>query len=100
MKTARLTTLIIVQRDAIQSSLFVILQLHATCFGFQPHPSSGVHKPVTTASGTVRLPPTNVAKLAWPHWMEVDAQKIRSVPEAVVTVCVLLMMGVVDTRNM
>ena len=42
--------LIIVQRDATQSSLFIILQVHSTCFGCQPHPSSGVHKTVITAS--------------------------------------------------
>ena len=46
------TILIIVQRDATQSSLFIILQVHSTCFGCQPHPSSGVNKTVTTASGT------------------------------------------------
>jgi len=44
--------LIIVQRDATQSSLFIILQVHSTCFWCQPHPSSGVHKTVTTASGS------------------------------------------------
>ena len=44
--------LIIVQRDATESSLFIILQVHFTCFGCQPHPSSRVHKTVTTASGT------------------------------------------------
>jgi dolichyl-phosphate-mannose--protein O-mannosyl transferase len=44
--------LIIVQRDATQSSRFIILQVHSTCFGCQTHPSSGVHKTVTTASGT------------------------------------------------
>jgi len=44
--------LVIVQRDATQSSLFIILQVHSTCFGCQPHTSSGVHKTVTTASGT------------------------------------------------
>jgi len=44
--------LIIVQRDASQSSLFIILQAHSTCFRCQPHLSSGVHKTVTTASGT------------------------------------------------
>ena len=26
--------------------------IHSTCFGCQPHPSSGVHKTVTTDSGT------------------------------------------------
>ena len=48
----RLSILIIVQRDATQSSLFIILQVQSTCFGCQPHPSSGVHETVTTASGT------------------------------------------------
>ena len=42
---------IAVQRDATQSGLFIIMQVHSTCFGFQPHPSSGVHRTVTTASG-------------------------------------------------
>ena len=56
---------ITVQRDATQSSLFIMLQVHSTCFGFQPQPSSGGHKTVTIASGTVQLPPSNVAKLAW-----------------------------------
>ena len=30
----------------------IILQVHSTCFGCQTHPSSGVHKTVTRASGT------------------------------------------------
>jgi len=33
-------------------SLFIILWVHSTCFGCQIHPSSGVHKIVTTGSGT------------------------------------------------
>jgi len=45
------TVLIIVQQDAKQSSLYIILQVHSTCFGCQPHLSSGVHKTVTAASG-------------------------------------------------
>jgi len=44
----RWSILITAQRDATQSSLFIILQVHSTCFGCQPHPSSGVHKTVTT----------------------------------------------------
>ena len=52
--------LIIVQRDATHSSLFINLQVHSTCFACQPHPSLGVHKTVTTASGTVQLPPSNI----------------------------------------
>ena len=66
--------LIIVQRDTTQSSLFIILQVHSTYCGCQPHPSSGVYKTVTTASGTghifVQLLPSNVTKLAWPRWRE------------------------------
>ena len=46
------TLLITVRRDATHSSLFIILRVHSTCFECQPHPSSGVHKTVTTASGT------------------------------------------------
>ena len=42
---------IIVQRDSTQSNLSIILQVHSTCFGCQPH-RSWVHKTVTTASGT------------------------------------------------
>ena len=71
--------LVIVQRDATQSSLFIILQVHSTCFGCQPHPSSGVHKTVTTASGTghifVQLPPLATLELG-----------SCTVPEAVITV--------------
>ena len=43
---------IIVQRDATQNGLFIIFQVYSTCFWCQPHPTSGVHKTVTTASGT------------------------------------------------
>jgi len=78
--------LIIVQRNETQSSLFIIMQVHSTCFGCQPHSSSGVHKFITSAAGTVQLPPSNVASLAFPRWREVAAQKIWPVPEAVVTV--------------
>ena len=48
----RWSILIIVQRDATQSSLFIILQFHSSCFGCQLHPWSGVHKTITIASGT------------------------------------------------
>ena len=53
LKTFLHPILINVQRDATQSSLFIILQVHSTCFGCQPHPSSGVLKT-----------PSNVANLA------------------------------------
>jgi len=66
--------LIIAHRDATQSSLFIILQVHSTCFGCQQHPSSGVHKTVPTASGTGHiflcsyLPPT------WPRLLHLVGQ--------------------------
>jgi len=46
---------IIVQRDATQSSLFIILQVHSTCFGCQPHPSSGVRKTTSLQRGQASL---------------------------------------------
>ena len=67
---------IIVQRDATQSSLFIILQVHSTCFRCQPHPSSGTHKTVTTASGTGHIfcAATSLqGGQAWPPWREVAA---------------------------
>jgi len=74
----RWSILIIVQGDAKQSSLFIILQVHCTCFGCRKHPSSGVHKTVTTASGTglIFYAATSLQRgqvLAWPRWREVAA---------------------------
>jgi len=40
------------QRDAVLSSLFIVLQNHSTCFGCPLHPSSWVHKTVVTTTGT------------------------------------------------
>jgi len=51
-KSSSVCILIIAQRDETQSSLFIIQQVHSTCFGCQPHSSSGIHKTVTIASGT------------------------------------------------
>ena len=52
----RKSTLINVQRDATLCSLyFILLQYHSTCFGCRPHPSSGVHKTVVTATGTSHI---------------------------------------------
>ena len=56
--------IIIVQRVATKSSLFIIRLVHSTCFWCQPRPSSGVHKTVTIAFGTGQPPPSNVTKLA------------------------------------
>jgi len=50
-----ISILTIVQRDATQKSLFIILQAHSTYFGCQPHPSSG--GPVPEALVTVLCTP-------------------------------------------
>ena len=81
----RWSILIIIQRDAKQSNLFIILQVRSTCFGCQPHPSSGLHKTVTTASDTGVATYLQGGQ-AWPSWREVAAQKIWPVAEAAVTV--------------
>ena len=73
----RCSVLIIVQRNATQSSLYIILQAQSTCFGCQLHPSSGVHKTVTTASGTghISYAANSLQRgQAWPCWREVAAQ--------------------------
>jgi len=72
-KNVNCINIIIVQRDATQSSLFSILGVHSTCFGCQLHPSSGVHKTVTTASGTGAATSLHHGQ-AWPRWREVAAQ--------------------------
>jgi len=68
--------LIMVRRDTTQSSLFIILQVHPTCFGRQQPPSSGVHKSVTTAysTGHISCAATSLQH-ASPRWREVAAQK-------------------------
>ena len=40
-----------IQQDATVCR-YLLLQNHSTCFGCPSHPSSGVHKTVTAASGT------------------------------------------------
>ena len=77
---ASFSKLIIVQRDATQNGLFIILQVQSTRFGCQPHPSSGVHKTVTTVSGIghIYCVATSLQRgQAWPRWREVAAQYRR-----------------------
>ena len=66
-------TMLIIIRDEKQSSLFIILQVHSTYFGCQPHPPPGVHKTVTKASGTGQLPHSNVAKLELPRFSTIQS---------------------------
>jgi len=50
--------------DMQQYAVYILLQNCSTCFGCRPHPSSGVHKTVVTATGTshmfVQLPHSSV----------------------------------------
>jgi len=84
LPTLQKPILITVQRDATQRSLFIVLQVHSTCFGCQTRPSTGVHKTVTAASGIGHIfyAATSIQDgQAWPRWRELAA-----VPEDVVTV--------------
>ena len=66
-----------------------LLQNYSTCFGCPSHPSSGVHKTVTAASGTghsVRATTYRQRGLIRPCWRKVVALTLWPVPEAAVTV--------------
>jgi len=54
-------------------------------FGCQPHPSSGVHRTVTTASGTGNIFLCNYLPPTWPSLATLEGGRC-TVPEAVVTV--------------
>jgi len=73
-----MTILIIVQRDATQSSLFIILQVQSTCFGCQPHPlsASGTGH-IFCAATSLQRSRASLAKASLTN---------VGVPEAVVTV--------------
>jgi len=60
---------------------------------------SGVHKIVTTASGTVQLPPSNVDKLDHVGGRQLH-KKYEQYRRLYLQFCVLMMVGVVETRNM
>ena len=67
----------------------ILLQIHSTCFGCRPHPSSGVHKTVYTlrykpyvyADTSLQRGQVNLATLERGSCID-----IRLVPQAVVTV--------------
>jgi len=65
-----------------------LLQNYSTCFGCLLHQSSGIHKIVTTASGTghsVRATTFRQRGLIRPSWRKVFALTLWPVPEAAVT---------------
>ena len=80
-----------------------LLQNYSTCFGFSSHPSLWVHQTVNAASGTghtIWATTFRQRGLIRSRRKKVVAQILWPVPEAAVTVYVLLKMGAIDTRNM
>ena len=66
-----------------------LLKNYSTCFGCPSHPSSGVHKTVTAASGTglsICATTFHQRVLIRPRWRKVVTRILRPVPEAAVTV--------------
>jgi len=77
-------------------------QNHSTCFESN-HPSSGVLKTVTAASGTghiVGTPTSLQREQTWPRWREIAVPILWPVPEAAVTVYSTSDDGCGDIRNM
>jgi hypothetical protein len=71
-----------------------LLQNHSTCFGCSSHPSSGVHKTVTAASGTGHsIWAGHVGGGLLLRYYDLY-QRLQ------LQFYVLLMMGAMDTRNM
>ena len=68
------------RRNTKQSIYYSASSLYMLCFEFQPHPSSGVHKTVNTASGIGHIF-CAAASLqhgqAWPRWREEATQYWR-----------------------
>ena len=72
-----------------QDAGIYLLQVYSTCFGCPLHPSLGVHKFVTAASGTGHsIWATNLLQRGQirPSWRKVVALLLWPVPEAAVTV--------------
>ena len=72
-----------------------LLKNYSTCLGCPSHPSTGVHKTVTAASGTGRITyPAMLEEGCYPDtWYDLY-QKLQ------LQFYVLLMMGAIDTRDM
>ena len=80
---------ILVRSNKMQQYVGIyLLQNYSTYFGCRSHPSSGVHKTVTAASGIGHsiCATTFLQRDLWPRWRKVVAQILWPVPEAAVTV--------------
>ena len=95
--------MLIVQRDATQSSLFIVLLVHSKRSGCQPHPSLGLHETLTTEFGTgpiihlvrhVELSVLYTFLVKYLYSLQYDQYRWLCLQ-----FYVLLMMGVVETRN-
>ena len=83
------------QQDATVCGYLFTAKSLSTCFGCPSHPSSGLHKIVTAASGTGHITylcnnlpprwPNQDTVLIWPRWRKAVAQIVWLVPEAAVT---------------
>ena len=80
-----------------------LLQNYSTCFGCPLHPSSGVHKTVTAASGTGHsICATTLLQRG--QFCHIGGRLLLRYYDLYkklqLQFCVLLMMGAMDTRNM
>ena len=95
---------ITVQRDETIISLFIYCKVTLYMFRVSSHPSSGVHKTVTTTFGTGHIIGAATSfqrgQVTWPRWNKVAAPMIWPLPKAVVTVLCTPDYGCDDTRNM
>jgi len=97
-QTSLILMLIKVQPDAtVCRYLFTAKSLYM--FRVSQHPSSGILKPVTAASGTGTATSLQCG-LIRPRWREVAVPVLWPVPEAAVTVFSTADDGCCDTRNM
>jgi hypothetical protein len=77
-----------IAQDATDAGIY-LLQNHSPCFGCPSHPSSGLHKTATAASGTchsIWVTTFLQRDLICPRWRKVVTQILWPVPEAAVTV--------------
>jgi len=87
------------------ADIYLLLN-YCICFGRPSRPSSGVHKTVIAASGTdhtiwgASMHKRDEIRTFWSRWKKLAPQIVWSVPRKRLQFYVLLMMGVMDARNM
>ena len=84
-----ISSIIFIRSNKMQQyAAIYLLQNHSACFGCPSHPSSGVHKTVTAASGTGHSiwATSFLQRGLRPRWRKVVAQILWPIPEAAFTV--------------